>query len=237
MELISEQEIVLRLVVAAVLGGLVGFERERVNRPAGFRTHILVCVGSALVMLVSAYGFSGAVGNLGDGVDPSRIAAGVVTGIGFLGAGTILRQGNTVQGLTTAASLWVVSGVGLAVGIGFYLGGAAATVMVIVSLFALGGVESMMDRKLRRMKSLWIKAIDQPGLLGRIGVIFGEMCINITKVKLGSGEYLETYKSEVISMDFLIRVPANFKSDDLFRRIIGLQGVLELSLEGEDLRG
>ncbi|NLN06375.1 MAG: MgtC/SapB family protein, partial [Firmicutes bacterium] len=103
-------ELILRLFVSVLLGGLVGLERERHNRPAGLRTHILVCLGSALIMIVSFAGFSGTFGFSGD---PARIAAQVVSGIGFLGAGTILRQGGFVRGLTTAASLWVVAAVGL----------------------------------------------------------------------------------------------------------------------------
>ncbi len=100
---ISEIDITLRLVISCILGGLIGFERESLDRPAGLRTHILVCIGSTLMTLVSIYGFSGF-----EPVtkDPARIAAQVVSGIGFLGAGTILREGLTVTGLTTAASLW-----------------------------------------------------------------------------------------------------------------------------------
>ncbi len=108
---ISYWEIALRLGLAVIFGGLVGFERETHNRPAGFRTHILVCTGSALIMMVSAYGFLNEFG-ANYQLDPGRIAAQVVTGIGFLAAGTILQQRGSVRGLTTAASIWVVSGIG-----------------------------------------------------------------------------------------------------------------------------
>ncbi len=134
--MISDTQVVWRLFLAAVLGGLIGFERQRHNkRIAGFRTHILVTVGSALIMLVSMYIFAIYAGKAP--VDPSRIAAGVVTGIGFLGAGTIIRSGESVQGLTTAASLWTVSGIGLAVGCGFYIAAFAASIITLAALYLL----------------------------------------------------------------------------------------------------
>ena len=120
--MINEYEVVIRLILASILGGLIGLEREVNNRPAGLRTHVLVTAGSALVMLISMYGFNG-LGEDGTGGEPARLAAQVVSGIGFLGAGTILRQGNSIQGLTTAASLWVSGCIGLAIGNGYYLGG------------------------------------------------------------------------------------------------------------------
>lgn len=128
----------LRLMVAAVLGGVIGHEREHSHRPAGLRTHILVAVGSALVMCTSTYIFQ-----LYSGVaDPARLGAQVISGIGFLGAGTILREGFSVKGLTTAASLWAVSCVGLAVGIGFWPGALIATGVIYVTLNVLKKITS-----------------------------------------------------------------------------------------------
>ena len=128
-----------RLAVAAGLGGAIGFERELREREAGLRTHILVCVGSALFTIVSAYGFSGFLES-GDQViraDPTRIAAQIVTGIGFLGAGAIIRQGLSVRGLTTAATLWVVAAVGLAAGAGYYSVAVITTGLVLLALWPL----------------------------------------------------------------------------------------------------
>ena len=118
--MLTNWQILFRLLVAAVLSGLIGFEREFHGRAAGFRTHILLCIGSALVMLTSIHMFDAYSGKVP--CDPGRIAAGVVTGIGFLGAGTIMRFRASVRGLTTATSLWVVSGIGLAVGSGLFFG-------------------------------------------------------------------------------------------------------------------
>ncbi|MFH1854322.1 MAG: MgtC/SapB family protein [Candidatus Omnitrophota bacterium] len=134
--MLTNSQIILRLVAGAILGGLIGFEREKHNRKiAGFRTHILVCVGSTLIMLTSIYVFE--IYGAHASVDPSRIAAGVITGIGFLGAGTIIRSSTTVTGLTTAASLWTVSGIGLAVGCGFYIAGFVTVMIVLAALYLL----------------------------------------------------------------------------------------------------
>jgi putative Mg2+ transporter-C (MgtC) family protein len=133
------QEELLRVVVAAGLGGLVGLERELRDREAGFRTHLLVSVGSCLFTLVSAYGFHEFLVGGGNIVrtDPTRIAAQIVTGVGFLGAGAIIRQGFSVRGLTTAATLWVVAAIGMASGAGYYSAAVITTALVLFSLWPL----------------------------------------------------------------------------------------------------
>lgn len=128
---ITDYEVAFRLLLASVFGGIVGFERERNDSPAGFRTHILVSLGSALIMIISMYGFSDFTSV---NKDPARLAAQVVSGIGFLGAGTILRDKTSIKGLTTAASLWVVSAIGLAAGAGFYFSSCLATILVFLTL-------------------------------------------------------------------------------------------------------
>jgi len=129
-------EALLRLALAAVLGGAIGVERELREREAGLRTHLLVSLGSALFTIVSAYGFHEFVKS-GQTVDPTRIAAQIVTGIGFLGAGAIIRQGLSVRGLTTAATLWVVAAVGLASGAGYYSAAVITTGLVLIALYPL----------------------------------------------------------------------------------------------------
>ncbi|HHU76056.1 MAG TPA: MgtC/SapB family protein [Firmicutes bacterium] len=234
MGLISYQEVAFRLFLALLFGGIVGFERESQNRPAGFRTHILVSVGSALVMLVSAYGFSGGLIDFGVKVDPSRIAAQVVTGVGFLGAGTILRHGNTVIGLTTAATLWLVSGIGLAVGIGFYLGAALATLAVLISLIMLRGMDSYFARK-RCLRRLWVKGIYQPGLLGRVGGVLGELGIFVVKVDFGEAQFIENLQENVVTIDFVLKLPSRFDTPDFLQKLAVLEGIIGVGWEGDEL--
>ena len=117
----SDVDMLIRLLSAALLGSVIGLERERILWAAGIRTHMLVCVGSCLIMIVSQYGFANVLTEKNVVLDPSRIAAQVVSGIGFLGAGSILARGEIVKGLTTAASIWTVAAIGLAVGGGLYL--------------------------------------------------------------------------------------------------------------------
>jgi putative Mg2+ transporter-C (MgtC) family protein len=134
-----------KLFIAAVLGGFIGWERERRGRPAGLRTHLLVCVGVTLIMLVSEHIFVQYQGYKQDSIlriDPARIASHVVTGIGFLGAGTIMRFKASVRGLTTAASLWVVAGIGLAIGSGFIIPAIFTTFIAVITLILLPKVES-----------------------------------------------------------------------------------------------
>ena len=133
--MITWQEVTLRLFLAAVMGGAVGIDRQRYEWAAGLRTHMLVCMGSALIMIVSSYGFAGVQMEGHIALDPSRVAAQVVSGIGFLGAGTILfLKHEVVKGLTTAAGLWTVAGIGLAVGGGLYFAAGVTTVLVLIIL-------------------------------------------------------------------------------------------------------
>ena len=167
----SNYEILFRLVLAAVLGAVVGLEREVHGRPAGIRTYLLLCMGSALIMVVSELlFFKYESKGLGDilRADPGRIAAQAITGIGFLGAGVILRYKDTIRGLTTAACVWVACAIGLAIGAGFYLFGAAVTILTLTSLVGLKFLE-------RRLKKDWYKemsvvAQDEAGAFDRLQI-------------------------------------------------------------------
>jgi putative Mg2+ transporter-C (MgtC) family protein len=166
--MISPSEILIRLAVAAVLGSVIGSERQKHEWAAGLRTHMLVCIGSTLIMIVSAYGFQDVVGQKGIELDPSRVAAQVISGIGFLGAGTILfLRGEVVRGLTTAAGLWTVAAIGLAVGGGLYFAAGATTAIAFIILALLkpletrffnknkfGGVTMVLERKMVNLENI-----------------------------------------------------------------------------------
>ena len=127
--MVTEVEMILRLLLAVALGAIIGYQRERAGKSAGLRTHVLICVGAALFTVASVYGF-------GAFSDPARVAAGVVAGIGFIGAGAILhREGGIVEGLTTAATIWAVAAIGLAADAGLYIVSAVGTAFVLIVLF------------------------------------------------------------------------------------------------------
>jgi len=232
MEQISQLEVAFRLFLAFLLGGIVGFERESHNRPAGIRTHILVCVGATLIMLVSAYGFTGS--GWGDHVDPARIAAQVVTGVGFLGAGTIFRHGSTITGLTTAATLWLVSGIGLAVGIGYYLGAGVVTAIAIINLTLLRSMEKIFNKR-KKLRRFWVKGFFQPGLIAQISGVIGELGVLIVKIDLGDAQYMEPYKKDIIAVEFLLKMPPKVDASDLLRRVVTLYGIIEAGWDESEM--
>lgn len=194
-----------RLGAALVLGGLIGLEREAHHRPAGFRTHMIVCLGACLFMLISLH-----MAEMDPrGADPGRIASQVIPGIGFLGAGTILKTGLTVKGLTTAACLWTAAAIGLAVGAGYWTAALAATALTLVAIFLFRPVEARISGDVRRLS---LRAKDSPGLLGRI-----DEALRAADVK-GIDVHREPDAVEV-----LIRVGK--ADDDLIRRLRDLPGV------------
>jgi putative Mg2+ transporter-C (MgtC) family protein len=210
-------ETLVRLALAFLLGGLVGWERESVDKPAGLRTHILVCVGAALFALVSREGF------FGSGADPSRVASNIVVGIGFLGAGTIWRTGGGVQGLTTAASLWTVAAIGTATGIGYYSGGVGATVIVIGVLTLMRSIERRLPR--RGTGHCTVLMLDVPGQLGKIGTRLGTLGVNIDRV-----EFTERIDQKVL-LDMHLRLPARVTRDDVLLALGEIDGVDEARWE------
>jgi len=158
--MIGNFEILARLMLAAVLSGLIGVERERLLWAAGLRTHMLVGVGACLIVIVSAFGFSDVLGAHNVVLDPSRIAAQVVSGVGFLGAGTILLRGEVIKGLTTAAGLWAVAAIGLAVGSGLYVAGIATTAILLA---ILAGLKPLQERYHDRLRVRPLRVLAEPG--------------------------------------------------------------------------
>ncbi|GAB4074393.1 hypothetical protein GCM10028778_18960 [Barrientosiimonas marina] len=174
--------LMIRLLSALVLSGLIGFERELKNQSAGFRTHILVGVGACLMMLLSIYGFDrfiGADGNIR--FDPARIPSYVISGIGFLGAGTIIVHGSTIRGLTTAASIWTVAGLGLVVGAGMYFAAVFTTLIILLSLIFLNKFE----KRFQRHYSYLIEIAALPGLqINHVVSIFESYSLTIKHVEI-----------------------------------------------------
>jgi putative Mg2+ transporter-C (MgtC) family protein len=222
---INEWIVIFRLILAAALSGAIGFEREFHGRAAGFRTHILLCIGSCLVMLTSMHIFD--IYYTKVAVDPARIAAGVITGIGFLGAGAIMHFKSSVRGLTTAASLWVVAGLGLAVGSGLYLGAIATTILTIITLFIFSRLEHAMIRK-DWYKSMLIEAKDGLEQLKAIREIIEEGRAEITDFEVDRAR-----DGVNMALKLGLKLHSHRTSDQLIADIGNLEGVKHVKWEIE----
>ncbi|KPJ64488.1 hypothetical protein AMK68_01580 [candidate division KD3-62 bacterium DG_56] len=220
MGLLDILQILGRLLLAVVLGGLVGWQRETVDRPAGFRTHVLVCVGSATYMMVSTI-------MRREGADPARIAAQVASGMGFLGAGTILRHGNVVRGLTTAASLWTVAAIGLCVGLGretTLVVGVLATIVVLATLSLLSRVERSLPGTNRLTFTVTVR--DPQQALSLLQPRLSGMRIRLVRVR--HGEETETGHQ---TMELVVRAPTALDPSDIARELLLLDGVEAVDAE------
>ena len=195
----SEWELLLRLVLACVFGGIIGYERQSRRKSAGLRTNVLVCLGACLIMILSQEIYQHVEGKTN--ADPARLAAQGVSGIGFLGAGAIMKEGLTVTGLTTAACLWVVAGVGLAVGGGFYSGAFITTALVFVTLGALSRLDNWVDHEKRI--GLTIHTLDKAGQLMSISSCLEDLQLTIhgIKVKADEDEVAAEARSLYIDLD------------------------------------
>lgn len=217
----------LKLLLAAVLSGFIGFEREHSHRPAGFRTHILVAVGSTLVMMTSVFIFQTYKGQTN--MDPARLGAQVISGIGFLGAGTILREGFSVKGLTTAASLWAVSCIGLAVGIGFYEGAVVATLVIYITLnvlkkFIIKGTTG---------KTLYIETEDATKTSSLVGAIVRKNRGNLHSMEIlySDDEGTKVKKRETTVLKALIFTKTETALETIVDEVRDLDGVRDLYID------
>lgn len=218
--MIADWEVALRLVVSAIFAGIIGYERQARHKAAGLRTHILVGVGSCLIMVLSINIYSSVQGLTN--ADPARLAAQVVSGIGFLGAGSILKEGPTIKGLTTAASLWVVSGVGLAAGAGYYLGALMTTVLVFLTLTILARMEHR-DNK-TYLAHLVVTTVDIPGQMGRISMAIGNLGASISDVRLDQ-------QGDLATIAFSVVIPCPVNITNLTSQIIAIDGVKQVRHE------
>jgi putative Mg2+ transporter-C (MgtC) family protein len=222
--MISEQEIVLRLLLGALFGGIIGFERQVHGRPAGFRTHMLVCLALVLLMVVSE-NYHYLILEKDDSflrIDPARIAMGAITGVGFLGAGVIIKTGSSVQGLTTAASIWMVSAIGLAVGSGLYMASIWAFTLTLFALFVLRIVEGRMSRM--SFMNLSVVAADT----------LTEQSIFDTLASYDARPHNIEYEKEAETGEITFRMTAALRhktsQKDIFDAVAALAGVKKISM-------
>lgn len=214
--MVTDIQTIYRLIMAAVLSGLIGLERETHARAAGLRTHILVCVGSTLIMLTSMHIFDIYRGLAN--VDPARIAAQVISGIGFLGAGTIMRFRASVRGLTTAASLWAAAGIGLAVGSGFYIGAYVTTLLVLASLFLL----SKFERKVRHdwYKTISIETKIDADQLKKIRAALSKYEVEITDFEVQTTE-----EGKNVILEMMLKLPTDRYDDIIISDLTKIPGI------------
>lgn len=212
-------EALLRLVLAALLAGAIGVERELREQEAGLRTHLLVAVGAAAFMIVGVYGWSDfqLSNSIGVTVDPSRVASYVVSGIGFLGAGAIIRHGINVRGLTTAASLWVVAAIGVAVGAGMYGLAVATTALVILALWPLAQVKSRLAGRRASTKRLAVTLDPHASIVATLAAV-EEGGYDIESVEVAE-------EDEARRVDVVVEIPADMRLGPLLDRVATLQGV------------
>lgn len=217
--MISEVQIILRLLAAAGFGAIIGLERERDNQPAGLRTHMILVIGSALAMCLSI--------NLaasGDG-DPARLAAQVISGIGFLGAGAILRYGFNVKGLTTATTLWSMAIVGLAVGYGYYLIGLVTTILMLLTLTLI----NLLEKKFIRTsiaRTFIVQALDRPGIVKDIRKVITRLSEKIITFTIQ-----KNIKNKHLRISIAAHVRVGEKMENLTEAISSIEGVRALKIE------
>ena len=221
---LSLSGMILKLVLACVLGGIVGWEREVVRKPAGFRTHVLVCMGSAVTMIISIFIYN-EMQRAGAAPlpDPARLGAQVIVGVGFLGAGTIIKEGANIKGLTTAASLWTVACIGLAIGIGCYSVAISATVLVVVVLIVFNQLENSRIFEHKQLLELTIITSDRPTQFGIIAQTIEDMGISVCDIKIKRCD-----DESKVFIFFSLKVPGRLNTKDILNKLYEIKGVEEI---------
>lgn len=216
--MITQGQIIIRILLSIILSGIIGTERERLRRPAGLRTHILVGVGATLVILTSVH-----LTEIYDNIQIDRMGAQVISGIGFLGAGTIIQQGNIVQGLTTAAGLWAVACIGLAVGAGFYFGAVATTIIVLITLVLFKEKQLISGSK---YLDIDITLINDNGQIEKILSSIEDMEVEVSTI-----EFLkqDNEKENQITIEMNLELEDYGIKNDIINKIISQEGVVRVS--------
>ena len=225
--MVSEMEIILRFVLASVLGGVIGWEREVHGREAGVRTYLLVSLGSALIMVVSEFLAvkyqEGPLRGIVHG-DPGRIAAQAITGIGFLGAGVILRYRDSIRGLTTAACMWVVCAIGLSVGAGYYLFGLTVSAIALISLIGLKRWEKVIRKD--RYQQMVVISEDIDGQIDRIRTIIEKYEFRIARLGIKWN-----FQEKELTLHFNLRYRDIQPNRNMYQEVFGLQGIKQVELK------
>ena len=219
MEIIPFNEMLLRLGLSVLLGGIIGTEREHNNQPAGLRTHMILVIGACLAMMLSI--------NLGTaaGTDPARLAAQVVSGIGFLGAGAILRFGFNVKGLTTATTLWTMAIVGLAVGMGYYLISIIATVVIMIVLSVLDLIERRFVRA-NILRTLVVEVDNDKGIVREIRHIVSQTSFQIVGFSVQ-----KSYENKMLQIEIVARFNNAGKLEELIEQLSEFEGLKSVKIE------
>lgn len=213
----AEKDIIINLILILLFSGLIGFERERNDRPAGLRTHILVGVGATILMMISISMHAINVEN-----DAGRIAAQIVSGIGFLGAGTIIKEGFSVKGLTTAASLWATAAIGMAIGGGHYFLASLTTLIVLITLFILDNFD--FSRNSRKFRNIKCTIANKKDLISKMNKVIAENKINIKKINV------DKVDKETINVRYTLKTKNEEKMIKISNDLLQVDGVLELNI-------
>ncbi len=218
-----EIDVLFRILMALVCGGIIGYEREHKNRPAGLRTHMLVCIGAALVMIISQFIYEN---HMPGANDPARLGAQVISGIGFLGAGTIIRERFSVKGLTTAATLWAVACIGLAIGSGYYLIAVITTIVIFLSLIIFRKLEHLLKVKSNAGK-VKITAKYSQSIERDMREELSEMGYSVSKMKFSKSNDMST-----VMLIYDVSCPDNKNSwERLSRKLYDNENVLKADVE------
>lgn len=228
--------LLMRLFISAVLGGMIGWERERRNKQAGLKTHLLVSVGSTLIMLTSIYGFDSLlINHVNARFDPARLAAQVVSGIGFLGAGAILRRSDhVISGLTTAATLWIAAAIGLSVGSGFYIPAVVTTGIVLLSTLLLNKLEirSMAFKRTGNLR-ITMETDERPASLERVTTILEKAKMKIEKVQV-TNEPTEDGGKRKLLLEFRVFAVSGKNFNMLFEHLWEVEGIKDIRMNWRD---
>jgi putative Mg2+ transporter-C (MgtC) family protein len=214
-----QADLAFRMLVAAVLGAAIGLEREIHEHPAGMRTHLLVSLGSAIFTVLSIYGFQGIAANgVAATVDPTRVAAQVVSGIGFLGAGAILKYGTSIRGLTTAASLWTAAAIGMAAGAGEWLIAAVGTFLVVFSLWPLNAIVARLHKPGTHAVKIRLE-VGRLEALGDVSRLLADRRVELAGInsqRIGKGRY---------EVELEVRLPTAVRPQDIIGAITSIPDV------------